>query len=452
MISLLLVCVLAASALAATPPSKANNTVNTFAGPLKYNEDWGYSLIRTGAHTFWWLYAAEQADENRPLFMWLQGGPGSSSTGYGNFQELGPKTMTDEDNQATWLQLGDLIFVDNPVGTGFSYVESNSQYTTNVAEIGNDLVTWAIDFFSVHPEYRTRPFFIVCESYGGKMTAEFAAQLHLAVSAGVIPLTKFKGVGLGDSWISAMDYVNTWGEYLYAQSYLDEQQLDRVNTKAASCQSLVDSGKWSQATNCWSAMEELIEIETDGVSWYNVLKQGDSDAWSAAIKTNRIDTRTHVEKLYDRHVRPLQLDALDNYMDTVIRNKLGIIPDNVHFGAQSGMVFNKQSGDFMTPNWATVDKLLSYGLQVTVFNGQLDLICDTIGTERWINRLTWKGLDQYKAATKKPFKTKSFPLAGYTKTYQNFQMIYILRAGHMVAHDTEESGLFVLQSMIDRAK
>lgn len=40
MVSLLLVCLLAASALAATPPSKANNTVNTFAGPLKYNEVW----------------------------------------------------------------------------------------------------------------------------------------------------------------------------------------------------------------------------------------------------------------------------------------------------------------------------------------------------------------------------------------------------------------------------
>ncbi|GMT12317.1 hypothetical protein PFISCL1PPCAC_3614 [Pristionchus fissidentatus] len=449
MMPILVLCMLSAAVLAAP---RANDTVNTFAGPLEYNEDWGYTTVRSGAHSFWWLYAADKVDENRPLFLWLQGGPGSSSAGYGNFQELGPKTMDGEDNEATWLQKGDLVFVDNPVGTGFSYVESNDKYTTNVAQIGNDLVAWAVDFFSIHSEYRNRPFFIVCESYGGKMTAEFAAQLNIAISSGVIPLKKFKGVGLGDSWISAMDYVNTWGEYLYAQSYLDEQQLDRVNSKASQCQQLVDAGKWSQATNCWSAMESLVGIETDGVSWYNVLKRGGEDAWAASIKTNRIDPRTPVQKLFDTHVRPLQLDALDNYMDTVIRNKLGIIPDNVHFGAQSGMVFDKQSGDFMTPNWATVDKLITSGLQITVFNGQLDLICDTIGTERWINRLTWKGLPQYKAAIKKPFRTASFDLAGYTKTYQNFQMIYILRAGHMVAHDTEESGLFVLQSMIDRAK
>ncbi|GMT22364.1 hypothetical protein PFISCL1PPCAC_13661, partial [Pristionchus fissidentatus] len=236
---LILLCILASNVAFAAP--RASDTVNTFAGPITYNEDWGYTTVRSGAHSFWWLYAADKTDNNRPLFLWLQGGPGSSSTGYGNFQELGPKTMDGSDNEGTWLQLGDLVFVDNPVGAGFSYVESDDKYTTNVAQIGNDLVSWANVFFSVHPEYRKRPFFILSESYGGKMAAEFAAQLQIAINSFVVPLEKFKGVGLGDSWISPMDYLNSWGKYLYAQSYLDEQQLNRINNQAASLQGIANT-------------------------------------------------------------------------------------------------------------------------------------------------------------------------------------------------------------------
>jgi carboxypeptidase C (cathepsin A) len=71
------------------------------------------------------------------------------------------------------------VFVDNPVGAGFSYVDDPSAYTHNVQDIANDLFTWAKDFFGTkHPEYQTRPFYIFCESYGGKMSAAFAKTLQ----------------------------------------------------------------------------------------------------------------------------------------------------------------------------------------------------------------------------------------------------------------------------------
>lgn len=35
---------------------------------------------------------------------------------------------------------------------------------------------------------------------------------------------------------------------------------------------------------------------------------------------------------YNRHVGYFQRDSLSNYMDTTVRAKLGIIPDNVRFG------------------------------------------------------------------------------------------------------------------------
>ncbi|CAJ0940086.1 unnamed protein product, partial [Mesorhabditis belari] len=429
----------------------ASNTVNTWNGTLSYIEDWGYVKIRDNANTFWWLYSV-QPSNNRPLFLWLQGGPGSSSSGYGNLEELGPKDLDGKDRASTWLQVADLVFVDNPVGAGFSYVDDSSAYTKNVTQIGQDLLAWARAFFTVHPEYRTRPFYIFCESYGGKMSAEFA---RVIVQNNNILRINFKGVALGDSWISPMDYVNSWGPYLYANSYLDDIQLKQVNAQAAHCQKLVDNQQWSQATNCWGDMEDLIGTVTGGVSWYNILKYGDQDDWSKKRRKREIDLDkdNHVlpetiQRLYNRHVKPMYDVDLNDYMDTVVRQKLGIIPPKVKFGGQSNQVFSMQYGDFMVPNYDTVDWLLKNQTNVIVYNGNLDLICDTIGTEMWVNRLTWTGMQGWNTSTRTRFGTKSFPLAGYVKRYGNFQFWWILRAGHMVAHDTEESSIYMLSQIL----
>lgn len=100
------------------------------------SEDWNYVEVRENAFMFWWLYGATTNDPservNKPLIMWLQGGPGGSSTGFGNFEELGPLTVELKPRNTTWLQAANVLFVDNPVGAGYSYATDKSAFTTNV--------------------------------------------------------------------------------------------------------------------------------------------------------------------------------------------------------------------------------------------------------------------------------------------------------------------------------
>ena len=85
---------------------------------------------------FWLLYGAETSDsvprEDKPLLLWLQGGPGSSSTGFGNFEEIGPLDVNLEVRNETWIKQANVLFVDNPVGCGFSYVLDKSELTRNI--------------------------------------------------------------------------------------------------------------------------------------------------------------------------------------------------------------------------------------------------------------------------------------------------------------------------------
>uniref|UniRef100_A0A0N4Z187 Retinoid-inducible serine carboxypeptidase n=1 Tax=Parastrongyloides trichosuri TaxID=131310 RepID=A0A0N4Z187_PARTI len=430
---------------------KSTDTVNTLSGVIKYFEDWGYTDIRDGAHTFWWMYAAENVttDVSRPLILWLQGGPGASSTGFGNLEELGPKDLNGNDRNYTWLQLADLVFVDNPVGSGFSYTDNDAAFTTNVNEIANDLLSWAKDFFNVqHPEYKARPFYIFCESYGGKMSAEFSRYLFNAIRNKELNIT-FSGVNLGDSWISAMDFVNTWPDYLYATSYLDDNDYAVAKSGAAKCQKLVDSGKYDDATNCWGEMENTIGDLTNQVSWYNILKTSGTDDWSVSVEERTL--MKPIKKLYNHYVKPLQNDALSDFMNVKARKKFGIIPSWVQFGGQSDQVFDKQSGDFMKPNYATVDYLLKNGVNVVVYNGQMDLICDTLGVNKWLERLTWSGMLNFYTTPKIPYSLiNSQQTAGFSKKFSNLQLWYIMRAGHMVAYDAPEATLKMVSTITNR--
>lgn len=165
---------------------------------------------------FYWLYYTTANVSNftdRPLIMWLQGGPGAASTGFGNFAELGPLDYNLNERDYTWVKDANVIFVDNPVGTGWSYVDSSSALTTTNKQIADDLVQLMRGFYEDFPEFQTVPFYITAESYGGKMTAEFALELDKAIKEGSIE-SNFIGVGLGDSWVSPLDSVLTWAPYL----------------------------------------------------------------------------------------------------------------------------------------------------------------------------------------------------------------------------------------------
>ena len=102
-IILLLLCALSA-------PSSAKSSSQEIP-----SEDWNYVEVRENAFMFWWLYGAKTSDPservNKPLIMWLQGGPGDSSTGFGNFEELGPLTVELKPRNTTWIQAANQYYL-----------------------------------------------------------------------------------------------------------------------------------------------------------------------------------------------------------------------------------------------------------------------------------------------------------------------------------------------------
>uniref|UniRef100_A0A673IU78 Carboxypeptidase n=1 Tax=Sinocyclocheilus rhinocerous TaxID=307959 RepID=A0A673IU78_9TELE len=409
---------------------------NLHCVPVQAKESWGYVDVRDGAHMFWWLYYANSSSasyKDLPLVMWLQGGPGGSSCGFGNFEEIGPLDRDLKPRETSWVRAASVLFVDNPVGTGYSYTDTEDALTKDVAMVASDMMVLLKSFFSLKTEFQSTPFYIFSESYGGKMAAAISLELTKAVQAGSIKC-KFAGVALGDSWISPIDSVMTWGPYLYSTSLLDDNGLDEVTKAAKAVLEAVRQGQYQKATDLWSITENVVEQNTNGVNFYNILTQNSDEM----VKTT---------SLKRRHIRPLHRQSLSELMNGPIRQKLGVIPKNVTWGGQAEAVFESMAGDFMKPVVDIVDQLLAAGVNVTVYNGQLDLIVDTMGQELWVKQLKWDGLQYFNkvkwTALEDP-QTQSQTGAFY-KTYKNFAFYWILKAGHMIPSDQGPMALRMLK-------
>jgi serine carboxypeptidase 1 len=172
--------------------------------------------VREGAHSFWWLHyttALVPQATDRPLILWLQGGPGSSSTGYGNFEILGPLDLNLVERNFTWIKTHNVLFVDNPVGTGYSYVDHKKFLAKDNKQIARDLIELLRDFYNKLPAFKTVPLHIFGESYGGKMAIDFASDLYLEIKSGRIE-SNLISVAMGDAWISPIDSTLSWAPYL----------------------------------------------------------------------------------------------------------------------------------------------------------------------------------------------------------------------------------------------
>ena len=277
--------------------------------------------------------------------------------------------------------------------------------------------------------------------------------LYQAIQAGIVK-SNFRGVALGDSWISPVDSVLTYGPYLYGLSLLDDKDLEFVNQAAQATAEAVAKGQYMLAFDLLAVTDTFIQDLTDNVDVYNVLRHNiPSDAVQFQSPQNTAGN-TARDRLYARHVGRFHTSPLKELMNGPIRKKLGIIPDDVTFGGQSVDVYTHLEGEIMKPVISYVSKLLNYGLKVVIYEGQLDLICGTLGADRWISKLDWDGLRGFQNTTRVPLYPpsglKERKTGAFYKAFRNLELYYIMKAGHMVPADNGEMALEMVKRITNQ--
>ncbi|KAJ8432479.1 hypothetical protein Cgig2_012697 [Carnegiea gigantea] len=102
-------------------------------------------------------------------------GLGCSSVGYGATQEIGPFLGDSNDrelkfNPFSWNKEVKMLFLESPVGVGFSYTNSSSDFDNIGDEFtATDAYEFLQNWFLKYPTYQGRAFYIARESYAATM-------------------------------------------------------------------------------------------------------------------------------------------------------------------------------------------------------------------------------------------------------------------------------------------
>lgn len=175
-------------------PSITHHTITVNGKALKYTATTGYMPLRdnTGkleGRIFYMAYTLDNPPAKRPLTFSFNGGPGSSSV-WLHLGAIGPRRVKMElegwmpkppfqlvDNQYTWLDQTDLVFID-PIGTGYSRAvtpEIGKKFWGVQGDL--DSVAEFIRMYLVRNQRFGAPLFIVGESYGTFRAAGLAGVL-----------------------------------------------------------------------------------------------------------------------------------------------------------------------------------------------------------------------------------------------------------------------------------
>lgn len=91
---------------------------------------------------FYLFFESRNSNSTDPVVIWLTGGPGCSSE-LALFYENGPfhfsKNLSLLWNDYGWDKASNILFVDQPTGTGFSYSSDDTDIRHDENGVSNDL-------------------------------------------------------------------------------------------------------------------------------------------------------------------------------------------------------------------------------------------------------------------------------------------------------------------------
>ncbi|KAG6789702.1 hypothetical protein POTOM_005821 [Populus tomentosa] len=181
-----------------------------FDGNLPFVLETGYIGVGelAAVQLFYYFIESERSPKDDPLVLWLTGGPGCSALS-GIIYEIGPLSFDYAKssgggkpvlafNPYSWTKIANIIFVDAPVGTGFSYSTTWEGYhvtdTLSVAETYEFLRKWLVD----HPKFLTNPLYVAGDSFSGIVAPIIVQEISDGNKVGRQPTMNLKGYVLGN--------------------------------------------------------------------------------------------------------------------------------------------------------------------------------------------------------------------------------------------------------------
>ncbi|KAH9063856.1 carboxypeptidase-like protein S1 [Lactarius vividus] len=385
------------------------------------NQFSGYFSVGTNMNMWFWFFEARNSPSTAPLALWLNGGPGCSSM-IGLFQENGPCTFNNIQgstpvlNPNSWNNVANMLYVDQPIGTGFSFGTDSATSTVTAAPF-----VWKLlqAFYAQFPTYENRNFGLFTESYGGHYGPEFAFYFesqNTAIAQGTlsgitIPLV---ALGINNGWFDPK---------LQYKAYIDYSLTNPYRSLITSSQATSFTNSYNQdclpaLNTCASSGTNTACVNADNTCFNEIegpISQGNFDVYDLRAPANdAFPPETYVSYLQQSSIQT-KIGAQQVYQEC------------------PNAPFNKfqTTGDDARSFLSTLSTVVQSGIQVLIWAGDADWICNTAGVQAVIAQIQFAQSSQFNSASLAPYTVNGVQV-GTFKTAGKLSFLNVFKAGHEV--------------------
>eukprot|EP00898_Chlorokybus_atmophyticus_P001230 jgi/Chlat1/2107/Chrsp17S02698 len=412
-----------------------------------------FKLDRThDARMFYFFFESRGNKDKDPLVLWMTGGPGCSSE-IAVFYENGPWTinedMTLNFTKYGWDTAANMIFVDQPINTGFSYSLDPRDVVHNEKGVAEDMYDFLQEFLAVHPSLAGRDFFITGESYAGhyvpavayrvwkgnkdlakglqqpSFTANHTEWKHINMKA----TSDAQGIAIGNGLTDPEIQYGAYADFARDNGLINNSTYHLVQAQGPGCKRAIHlCGDKGSALLCLYAVQRCNAIV--------------AEILMAAGNINVYDIREECK------VPPLCYDfeRADRYLNLPeVRQALGV--GEKRWTACSAVVHASMMADWMHDYEPIIPPMLEDGVRVLIYAGEADFICNYVGNQRWVSAMPWSGQQEYNAARERKW-TVDGQYAGLARAAKGLTFLRIAAAGHMVPMDQPKNALEMLKAFV----
>ncbi|MCD7464211.1 Serine carboxypeptidase-like 26 [Datura stramonium] len=431
-------------------PGQPNSPqVSQFSGYITVNKTHGRAL-------FYWFFQSQSDSSKKPLLLWLNGGPGCSSIGYGAAVELGPLLVQNNGagldfNEYSWNNEANLLFLESPVGVGFSYTNTSSDLANLDDDFAaEDAYNFLVNWLERFPEFKNREFFISGESYAGHYVPQLAELVYNRnKDSKNYPYINLKGFVVGNP--ETNDYYDYKGilEYAWSHAILYDSEYQKAKQV---CDFKLSN--WSNACN--DAMQVLWDKYNE-IDIYNIYAPKclvNSSSSSASDIVSRHDS-SQIKALnygFRRMKRiPGGYDPCYTAFTEEYFNRLDV-QSALHANTEGSQARKKWKSCsdpvFRTYNYnvfsllPVYERLIKVGLKIWIFSGDADGRVPVIGTRYCIEALN--------LTLKSPWHSwfHNHQVAGRVVEYEGLTFVTVRGAGHLVPLYKPSEGLALIRSFL----
>ncbi|ORZ03599.1 Alpha/Beta hydrolase protein [Syncephalastrum racemosum] len=400
-------------------PGLADNNLKQYAGHVEVAPE-------TNGNIFFWMIEQTHTTTPEKLIIWLNGGPGCSSMD-GLFLENGPYRVNPDLTLNTtlggWQEYATVVFVDQPVGTGFSFADLETGYMHNLTQIAEEFTVFLDKFLTVFPDLQERDMYLAGESFAGTYIPYLAARILDLNQRGQADYN-LKGIAIGNGWISPKHQYDAYYDFALQNDLLSPSYKTYAESNMEQCHKKQEEvGIRISEKACESILQAILD---DSVH--------EKDGEKYCI--NQYDIRLKNEPAGDCGATwPHELEDVTTYL------RQNSLVEAVHASKQAvgwtecaGAVGSKLDRDSGSPSFDLLPGLLKE-IPVLLFSGDKDLICNYLGTEYLIGNMTWNGAQGFGASTKKESWYIDDVEVGSYQEARNLTFVMISEGSHMVPYD-----------------